>query len=249
LLAITAERRLAPETTMYVACCHDERNAAIRDRITQAERIRVIHSGVTLDEPALPAPRQLTDLRTAGPVFGFLTGLREQKGLPTLLDAIEELVRQRSDARFAIVGNGPLRQYVDDRVRGSGLSGHVTVLPFELPASCYLHGFDAFVHPPYWEGFPLAVLEAMMAGLPVVASGVNGVPEAIEDGVQGFIVQPRDPQGLAAAIQRLAGDPPLRRRMGAAARATARERFTQDRMVDAIEDLYAEVSARTNAER
>jgi glycosyltransferase involved in cell wall biosynthesis len=107
----------------------------------------------------------------------------------------------------------------------------------------YLPGFDALVLPSRLEGFPLAVVEAMLAEVPVVAADVGSVREAILDGETGFLVPPDDADALADRLRLVLGDPELARRLGPAGRARAVERFTAEKMTESYEELYREILA------
>jgi glycosyltransferase involved in cell wall biosynthesis len=133
---------------------------------------------------------------------------------------------------------------VERRVAAGGLTDTTLVVPFEGRVEPYLKALDAFVLPSYWEGMPIAVLEAMAMGLPVVASAVDGTPEAIEEGVTGYLVPAHDPGALADRLQAVAADPAGRARIGEAARAEAQRRFGVERMVARIESLYERVVGR-----
>jgi glycosyltransferase involved in cell wall biosynthesis len=102
---------------------------------------------------------------------------------------------------------------------------------------------DVFVLPSLWEGLPIALLEAMAAGLPVVATAVGGTPEVVVEGETGFLVPPRDPEALAEAILRLLREPDLRRRMGEAGRKRVAEHFSVEQMVQKTEALYEHLLA------
>ena len=108
----------------------------------------------------------------------------------------------------------------------------------------YLVGYDVFVLPSYTEGFPLTTLEAMLAGVAVVASDVGGVSESVIHDETGLLVRPGDVDGLAVALQRLVDDPSLRRRLTDAGRAMVQERFTAPTMARRFEELYLEVLSR-----
>ena len=123
---------------------------------------------------------------------------------------------------------------LEDRVH---LVGERTDIPEILAAS------DIFVLPSRWEGLPLTIIEAMMAGLPVVASQVGGVPELVEEGKSGFLVEPRNPHRLAEALSPLLDDPELRFRLGQAGRQRALAHFPLDRMLNTYRTLYTELLA------
>lgn len=165
--------------------------------------------------------------------------------------------------RLILVGDGPLRPEVEadaaalgfrvetaaapvvDTSGGQGEGAACTViLPGERPADevpRLLAQADLFVLASRWEGLPYSIIEAMMTGLPVVASRVGGIPEMVEDGVTGFLVPPGDADAMAAALARFLADPTLCGRMGEAARQRAQDHFTVDRMVAATAALYGVV--------
>lgn len=243
-VGLLGERALARHTAAIVAVADDERNVALTDRIAPADRIVVIPPGVCIDRESAPN-ESLRSFRGEGPLLGFVAGLRDQKGLPTLLDALELLAEQGNSVRFAIVGNGPLWDEVEARVSAAPLAGNTLLLPFEEDAEAYLRCLDAFVLPSLWEGLPMAVLEAMAAGIPVVATAVNGTPEAVEDGVTGYLVPAGDAAALADRLLAIAGDEPARRAMGEAGRQLAASRFGVDRMVDELLSVYRSSAAGT----
>jgi glycosyltransferase involved in cell wall biosynthesis len=236
-LTLGIERALAPLTRTFVCISEDERQAAIDDRIAPPERIVVARYGIPEPPEVEPDPR-LASFRGAGPLFGLIARLSVQKGLPVLLDALERLRDAGSLPRFAIVGNGPERDAVARRISESALEDRVLLLPFEEPGWPYLAALDAFVLPSLWEGLPLAVLEAMAAGLPVIASEVNGIPEAVSDGETGLLVPRGEAIPLASAITRLAADGSERTRMGEAGRRRYDEEFTSAAMVERTEAAY-----------
>jgi len=240
-LNLWAEQALGRGTALITACSDDERGAAIDDGIVPGERAQTVLYGVEPDLGAAPDPR-LADFRGEGPLLGMVAGLRDQKGLPTLLDALELLAAEGRAPRFAIVGSGPFRAEVEDRLRAGPLAATTLLAPFGGRVEPYLRVLDGFVLPSYWEGLPIAVLEAMAMGLPVVATAVNGTPEAVEHGATGFLVAPYDARALAEAIAATAADGELRRRFGEAGQAVARARFSLPRMVDELEGVYRRLS-------
>jgi len=240
-LVLAAERLLGRRTAAVVAVSEEERTAAIEDGVIPPARARLVNNGVAPDLDAAPDV-ELAAFRGDGPLLGLVAGLRDQKGLPTLLEALESLAEGGRAPRFVIVGNGPLSAEVRRRVEGGPLAESTLVVAFGGRPEPYLAALDVFVLPSYWEGMPIAVLEAMAMGLPVVATAVGGTPEAVEQGRTGYVVPPNDPAALAARLDEIATSPETAARMGAAGRQAARERFGVDLMVDRLLTLYREVA-------
>jgi glycosyltransferase involved in cell wall biosynthesis len=144
------------------------------------------------------------------------------KDFSTLLAALELV---GAGYRAALVGDGPGLGEVVTALRARGLSDRVELLGARGDVSDVLARSDVFVLSSRSEGFPVSILEAMAAGLPVVATDVGGVAEAVVDGETGILVPAGDPEALAAALRRLVADPALRRRLGAAGRTRAFRRF------------------------
>jgi glycosyltransferase involved in cell wall biosynthesis len=234
------ERSLGRRCAAIVAVSEEERRTILSDRLAAPERVRVIHNGVDPQLDAAP-DRQLIEFKGEGPLFGMVAGLRDQKGLPTLLDALELLAARGELPRFAIVGNGPFYSEVQHRIASPDLAGSVLLAPFRGRPEAYLQALDVFVLPSYWEGLPIAVLEAMAMARPVIASSVGGTPEAVEHGATGLLVPTKDPVALADRIAELAKDPDARSRMGAAGRERAQTSFSTKSMVDSLADLYREI--------
>ena len=235
------ERLLGRRTAMLAACSRDESRAAVADRLVAADRARVIEYGVAPDTSLAPHP-ELLRVPGTGPLFGIVSTLRDQKGLPDLLEALERLTLAGSPVRFAIVGEGDMRDEIAARIAAGPLRETTRLFDFEGRVEPYLAALDVFVLPSLWEGMPIAVLEAMMMGLPVIATAVSGTPEAVEDSVTGVLIPARDPHALADAMARLAADEAERLRMGAAGRAAAEERFTPERTVSETEAAYRAVT-------
>lgn len=192
--------------------------------------IRTIHNAVP-DIELEAVPRSFPGL-----TIGTIGRLDRQKGFDILLRALAEI----PDAALVIVGDGPEREAlrrlaialkVDDRVR---FEGH------RRDARRYLTAFDVFVLPSRFEGFPLAIVEAMLAGLPVVATDVGSVAEAVAGGETGLLVPPEAQSTLARALRRLLDDAELRARMGANGRARALERSPAS-MAQTYAALYDEI--------
>ncbi len=193
--------------------------------------VRGVANGVPPAQ-AEPLPRTI-----AGPTIGSLGRLTDQKGYDALVRALPAL----PDATLVLVGDGPERGALEALAAELGVAERLVVTGWTPDARRWLPAFDAFALPSLWEGMPLVILEAMHAGLPVVATDVGSVAEAVADGETGYVVAPGDATALRERLGRLLRDPALRARLGARARGVAAERFTAAAMARRYEAVYADV--------
>jgi glycosyltransferase involved in cell wall biosynthesis len=232
---------------------------AVRREVEQTElhqegKFRRIYNGVgpisawTPEEIASFRAREGLPLR--GPVLVCVSNFFAYKGHEDLVAAVAKVAEDFPDATYVLIGRnaGALegtRALAEDlgvlpRIRFAGPRADV----FD-----FLRAADLFVHPSHQEGFSNAILEAMAAGLPVVACDVGGNPEAVADGETGRLVPPRCPEELAEAISELLGDEGKRRAMGEAGKRRAEERFSLGRMVAEIEAMYESLAPGTRVNR
>jgi glycosyltransferase involved in cell wall biosynthesis len=215
---------------------------AVRQRLraerVPAERITVIPNG--LDAERFTAERDAHPIRRGI----IVANLRREKGHDVLIDAARAVLTRYPDAHFDVVGDGIEREALLARAAARGVSHAFAFLGHSDDVGERLGAADFFVLPSRSEAFPNAVLEAMASGLPVVASKVGGIAEAVDDGRTGLLVAPGDPDALARSIVRLMSEPDLASRLGRAARADVRERYSFDRMVAAFDHLYASLLER-----
>jgi glycosyltransferase involved in cell wall biosynthesis len=178
-------------------------------------------------------------------VFVHVGRFAAVKNHEMLVAAFAQLVGQQPlPTELWLVGAGELRETIQHQVRALGIESRVRFLGVRSDIPDLLRAADVFVFPSRWEGNPLSVMEAMAAGLPVIATAVGGVPELVEDGASGILVPNEDLHGLVAAMQRMAQNPDLREQMGRAARCRAVERFDIRQTVRAYEALYEEILQR-----
>jgi colanic acid/amylovoran biosynthesis glycosyltransferase len=238
----TAMLREKVEAARFVVTISDFNRAIIEGHCGApvAGKIHVVRCGVDL---AAFAPRPRTPSETA--TFVCVAGLREYKGHDVLFDACRLLRDRGFRLRVVLVGEGVLRRHLEERIVREGLSGIVELvgaMPHERIPDL-LATATAMVLPSVrardgqMEGIPVALMEAMAAGVPVISTRISGVPELVEDGVTGLLVEERDAAGLAAAMQRIAAAPELAARFVEAARRTVRERFDRSRNVAMLETL------------
>jgi glycosyltransferase involved in cell wall biosynthesis len=196
-----------------------------------ARSIRVIHNAVP-DRELRPSERLVP-----GPIVGTIGRLDTQKGHDVLVRALAHL----PDVTAVVVGDGPERDALTNLAQELGVADRLVLTGWREDARDLLTTFDVFALPSRFEGFPLVVLEAMLASLPIVASDVGSVSEAIVDGETGVLVEAEDVESLAAAIAALLGDEPRRRRLGANARRSVLESFSPAGTAKAFEALYEEI--------
>jgi len=199
-----------------------------------AARIAVIPNGV--EAAAFTAPAHAR----SGPVRTVITvaNLRPEKSHETLIAAAHRLAGEFPEVRFQVVGDGPRRAELEALVRAKGLEGTVVFLGHREDVSRLLGEADVCVLPSRSEAFPNGAIEAMAAGLPVIASAVGGLLDLVEPGGTGLLVPPDDPDALAGALRRLFTDRALAARFGEAARTQVRQRYSFERMVASFAELY-----------
>lgn len=248
-LFIGLERRSSRLSDAVICVSEADRDRAVRLRLAEEGRLRLIRNGV--EPPPLASPareRALWELRARvkldPPVVGTVARLHRQKGVGYLLKAAEKLAQARPGAKVVVVGGGPLESKFRKALGRGGLGRTVILLGERADAADVMELFDVFVLPSLWEGLPLVLAEAAARGKPVVAADIDGVREVVRDGETGLLVPPKDPAALAAAVERLLGDPALARRLAARARAEIPPRFTMDRMVAEHAALYLDLSGR-----
>ena len=176
--------------------------------------------------------------RHAGVVIGTACRLELVKGLGYLLESIAILAPQFSDLRLEIAGDGSLLAKLEAGSHRLGISDSVSFRGWQEDLAQVMAGWDIFALPSLDEGFGFAALEAMAAGLPVVATNVGGLPELVVDGQTGWLVPARDPASLADCLRRLIADAEKREAMGAAGRQRAQRDFPLSRMVEQIVAVY-----------
>jgi glycosyltransferase involved in cell wall biosynthesis len=214
--------------------------AAPLGRLGIADRVTVVPNGVPLaSSPSVP---------TDPPIVGTVGAISRRKGTDVFLDMAASIAARRPEVRFVVLGSDGPGADADFaaavRRRAGRMSAH---LDLEIRHSDDVAGelatWTVFVLPARQDPFPLAVLEAMSAGLPVVATAVGGIPEQIEQGVSGVLVPSDDPDALAAEVSRLLDDREARVRIGAAAAARATSVFSLQKQAAGLASVYAVVAA------
>lgn len=209
----------------------------LRQRGVPAERVSVIENAVT------PAPARTERLPVpvawdVSPVVGVIARLQPEKGLEVFLRAANRLTGCCPDARYVVIGDGPLRTALVSQAHMLGLENHIRFLGLQPHVRALLPALAVLAVPSLTEGAPLVVLEAMAAGVPIVATTVGSIPDQIRHGREGLLVPPGDPVAMGNAIARLLANPEHARGFGIAAQERARRRFPYDAMLQKIEERY-----------
>lgn len=225
---------------------------AIRDHIlsrdgAHADKIVVIKNGVS-SAAGSPEARDLRDsicrelgLGTDSKLVGMVARLQPVKGHRFFLEAAARVIHKEPKARFVLVGDGPLKRDIEDQAAKLGLKGRVRLLGDRADAAGLAASFDLLVLASLHEGLPNAVMEAMAAGVPVVATAVGGTRELIADGETGYLVPPADAAALSERITFALANAADRDRVAAAGRRFINAEFGMGRMVAAVEKLYDEL--------
>lgn len=171
-------------------------------------------------------------------VVGTVARFSEQKGHRFLVQAAALLVKEHPEFHFILIGDGPLRQSIEVQVHQAGLADKFTFLGAVIDVHNYYSGFDVFALPSLWEGFPIVLVEAMSCALPIVATNVGGVAEAINDDC-GLLITPGDLNHLVDALRKLKHQPGDAHRLGKAARENVVERFSLESILMQYINLYA----------
>jgi glycosyltransferase involved in cell wall biosynthesis len=233
---------VAEADTLIVQTHEEER--LVRENGFPLPRVAIIPPGYTPLANPLPGERAFSErFGIAGPFALFVGRLASNKGLVPLIEGFAILAKREPEARLVIVGeDGGVRPEVERSVRAAGLERRVHLTGFVSDESLLASAFRearVFVLPSEYESFGLVLLEAMAQGTPVIASRVGGIPEFVADGQAGLLVPPLQSGPLADALLSLWNDEDRRRRMGEFGRIGTVPRYTWDRVVDRLLEVYA----------
>lgn len=236
-IAYLVEKVLGRVTSKIVCVSYADRALALQKGIARENDITVIHYGIPMEMNASPV--EMSEKYDIIMIARF----SEQKNQATLLEALSIIKAMGRFANAIFVGSGPLLPKCKKLALDLALHDRVVFTGDSTNVDNLLLNSRVFVLSTHYEGLPISILEAMRAGVPVVATEVNGVPEQVENGVTGFLVPRSDPQALANALLRLLNDSQLRKIMGEKARESFAEKFTSQTMIESLSTLYKSVSA------
>jgi len=240
----TVEKSLARSTDALIAVSPEVRDDLVELGVTTPERIRVIRLGLDLDgRIAAPAgarerERAALGLPAERCLIGWLGRMTEIKRVDLLLRAFAELRAGGSDADLLLVGDGPLRQELEQQAAALGIGDRTHFVGYRADVGPVYAALDAVALTSANEGTPVAVIEALAAGVPAVATDVGGVSDVVPDGKAGFLVPPGDVDAVAGRLAELAGSAELRRRLGQGGADWVRDRYSVPRLVSDMDELY-----------
>ena len=250
-LYVVLERVCAPFTGALVVVGAPNRDKGLKLGIGRPDQYRLIRSGIEVQAfRDVRTTRDEARRRLGLPADAFVVGsvgrLEGQKAPLDLLAAFAPVAAEHPEAHLVYVGEGSWRGELEAAIARAGLSGRVHLAGLRRDVPELLRAFDVFALASRWEGLPRVFPQAMAAGLPIVATRVDGAPDAVTPGENGWLVDVGDTAAMAKVLRALADDPAMARRMGAAGRARVDE-FSVERMVDALAELYDTLSTRGGA--
>ncbi len=239
-----ADAVLEPSTDIAIAVSKSTADFLINARQLPPDKVKTVYLGVPLDEFSRErSPQEIAEARQELGVssgecaVGTVTRLHDSKGNNYLIDAAALVLKERSNAKFFIVGEGPLLPDLQQQAQALGLDDRFVFHGFAKDVAAVVSAFDLSVFPSLWEGTPLTVFEALAMGKPIVATDADGLLDVLTNDHDAVIVPKRDARALATAIVRMMDDEPLRARLGAEARRTGQQ-YDIAAFVRKMERLY-----------
>jgi glycosyltransferase involved in cell wall biosynthesis len=244
------ERLLARVADTLIAVSPEVRDDLVELKVAPAEKFTVIRLGIELDErvaiarEARKRTRRIMGVSDERFLVGWIGRMTGVKRGADVLRAFRLLRDRGIDAILCMVGDGPEREQLEQLAAELRLM-HDTLFPgYQEEIGPFFAAFDAFVLPSANEGTPVTAIESLASGCPVVATRVGGVPDVVQEGIDGFLVDPGDLDAIAERLARLASDTALRERMASAGRERVLSRYAVERLIDDVDGLYRTLLAR-----
>jgi glycosyltransferase involved in cell wall biosynthesis len=237
------ERELARHTDALIAVSPEVRDELVAIGVAPASRFAVVRLGIELSE-RMQGAEQGGELRASLGIpperftVGWVARMSPVKQPGDVLRTVRILHDRGIDAALVMVGDGPERAALEALALELGIEEATRFVGFQDDVGPWFHAFDALLLPSRSEGTPVSAIETLASGRPVVATRVGGVADVVHEGVDGFLVDLGDVEAAADRLARLAADPALRERMGAAGRTRVLSRYRVPRLVEDVDRLY-----------
>lgn len=232
------ERMTANWSDLYISVSEKGRKLMFEKRWVPKEKVVVVHNGIETDW----AKSRITD--TAQPRIGMIADFNKYKAQQDLVVAASEVLKKFPNAKFVLAGEGETKKNIFKMIKYLGLDSNFVLNGFVGDVRKILSELSIFVLATHTEGLPVSIIEAMLFGLPVVASRVGGIPELVEDGVTGILVKPESSEELACVITELLANPEKANRMGEMGKLRVKQYFTIEQMMQKLESLYLGLAKR-----
>jgi glycosyltransferase involved in cell wall biosynthesis len=208
-----------------------------------AHMIQIIYNGIDLSkfESANPILRVQFNIPQSIPVLGMVARLVPEKGCDVALKAMQAVLKEIPEALMVIIGDGPLKQHLEDLCSELNIQDSVVFLGYQEHVENLVADFDVFLMPSITEGLGLALLEAMSLSKPVIASETGGIPEVVKNGISGILVPPGDENALTQATVSVINSEEYARDLGRAAKDTVFRKFSSKHMADKTMDIYDQI--------
>jgi glycosyltransferase involved in cell wall biosynthesis len=206
-----------------------------------AGNIEVIHNGVEIPLNGGTAKERIRselNIDSDSRLLGFIGRLAPQKGISCLLQAAQKICTRTADVSLVIIGDGELKNEAESFIASNNLGGRVFMLGWRKDATDLLEDIDVLLLPSIFEGLPMIILEAMARGVPVIATDVGGIGEAVKDGETGLLIKPGDPDAIVTSVFELFDNPELAEKISRNSFERAKTRFSSEHMAERYKEVY-----------
>jgi len=243
---VAIEKLLSKSSAAIIASSRKDFETALQYGISDTEKLKVVNNGIDLsrfhssDHPdSRKYFRREMGLLDEEIAIGVVARLHKAKGHRYLIDAASILLKEtKSQIRFILVGDGPEKEQIQERISVLGMDKYFILLGHRRDISWIMQGIDMHLLPSLREGFPTVLLEVMAAAKPCITTDVGGCAEAVLDGITGYVIPPGDPVSMVKAMTRLIEDKELSTKMGENGYQRLRTKFLHETMCTNIEDIY-----------
>ncbi len=217
---VLLDRLTSPFVDIWISNSEAGRDIAIKREKFNKDKIKVIHNGINLEnyhrisEDKIINLKEQYSIKKNDIVIGEVANLREMKGHIDIIDAIPSIIQKFSNVKFFFAGADSSNGSVEKYAKAKNVDKYIIFAGFCNNVPEILSIFDIFILPSLWEGLPTSIIEAMAMGLPIIASKVGGIPELIDNGVNGILIEPRSPQQIASSIIYLLENRDIAKKMG-----------------------------------